>query len=75
MPSEDSNQPIHSHSLIRICTVYLKKHWILSNPESQSLDQTRKELGVPKSLDQTHKELVVPKSLDHTHKELGVLVS
>ena len=30
--SEDSNQSVHSHSLIRVSVFRLKKHWIIGNP-------------------------------------------
>ena len=33
-PSEDSDQPGHSPSLIRVCAVPLKQHWVLSYPLS-----------------------------------------
>ena len=33
-PSEDSDQPGHPHSLIRVFAVHMKKAWILSYPLS-----------------------------------------
>ena len=32
VPSEDSDQPGHLPSLIRVFAVRIKKHWVLSNP-------------------------------------------
>ena len=34
VPSEDSDQPVHLPSLIRVFAVRMKKHWVLSNPLS-----------------------------------------
>ena len=33
-PSEDSDQPGHPHSLIRVFAVHMKKAWVLSYPLS-----------------------------------------
>ena len=33
-PSEDTDQPAHPPSLIRVFAVHLKKHWVLSYPLS-----------------------------------------
>ena len=35
--SEDSDQPGHQPSLIRVFTVHMKKHWVLSYPLSAQL--------------------------------------
>ena len=47
-PSEDSNQPGHSPSLIIVFTVRMKKHWVLSYPLSAQ-QRLRSAWASPKS--------------------------